>query len=108
MESVSPELPVARLAGIERDIRVLKWILERIERKADARPSPVGHLPTQDSLDLSGLEVDPAALTELLSVDRDEWLREAESIASYYQIFGDRLPPELSQELTDLQHRLQS
>jgi len=50
--------------------------------------------------------VPAAALTELLSVDREQWRQEAADIGKYLQEYGSRTPAALQAELTKLQARL--
>ncbi|NNL66841.1 MAG: phosphoenolpyruvate carboxykinase (GTP), partial [Myxococcales bacterium] len=88
--------------------RVLKWVFERCEGTAKAVETPIGHLPTQDALDLSGLDLDPDDLAELLKVDADGWLHEVPLIREYYAKFGDRMPQELVEQLDALEARLQA
>jgi phosphoenolpyruvate carboxykinase (GTP) len=88
--------------GFGENLRVLRWILGRCRGEADAQRTAIGHLPTPESLDLSGLDVSRAALERLLSVDREAWNRELEDQARFFGKFGDRLPP----ELWDEHHRL--
>ena len=45
-------------------------------------------------------------MIKILVVDKDRWTAEAEEIENYYQIFGDRLPQELTDELNGLKARL--
>ncbi len=92
--------------GFGENSRVLKWIFERIQGRADAVESPIGMLPTEDALDLSGLLIDKNRVKALLSVDNASWKREAEGLKSYFSLFGDRLPREILQELLNLENRL--
>jgi len=92
--------------GFGDNARVLKWIVGRLEGRAEAQETPIGRLPTPDSLDLSGLSLSPAQLELLLSVDPDVWSEEAALIAADYQDFGDRLPAELLRQLEALNRRL--
>jgi phosphoenolpyruvate carboxykinase (GTP) len=75
--------------GFGDNVRVLKWIVERCEGAADAVDSPVGRLPIAGDLDLSGLNVSPEDLAELLTVDRDVWKGEAEASAEDFRKLGD-------------------
>jgi phosphoenolpyruvate carboxykinase (GTP) len=68
--------------------------------------TPIGRLPTVDSLDLSGLSLSPAALEALLSVDAEVWAEEASLIPDFYKRFGDRLPAELWAQYEALVGRL--
>jgi phosphoenolpyruvate carboxykinase (GTP) len=92
--------------GFGDNIRVMKWIFDRCDGKAEADKSAVGYLPTKESLDLTGLDVPDKNLKPLLSIDKDEWNAEAEEMENYYKQFGDRLPAELKDELTGLIERL--
>ena len=94
--------------GFGENIRVLKWIIERCNYNADAVKTPVGYLPTKDSLDLSGLNIPESNLNRVLTIDKREWLEEAEEMEEYYSQFDERLPADLRQELKNLKERLKS
>lgn len=84
--------------GYGENIRVLKWILERVRGGGKSKETAIGYLPTPDALDTSGLKLRQGALEELTSVDREGWLNGAKHIAEHYQQFGERLPAELWSE----------
>jgi phosphoenolpyruvate carboxykinase (GTP) len=88
--------------GFGENSRVLKWIFERENGKAEAVDSPIGRLPA--ALDLQGIESVP--LQKLLHVDREAWLKECEDLAEYFKLFKDRMPEKLSAELQALKRRL--
>jgi phosphoenolpyruvate carboxykinase (GTP) len=92
--------------GYGENSRVLKWIVDRLEGKADAVDSPIGRLPTRDGLDLTGLDLTEAQLDLLLTVDPEIWRAEAALIPEAYARFGDRLPPALWRQLDALGERL--
>ena len=48
--------------GFGENIRVLKWILERLDGKHNARTTPIGRVPTWDAMDLRGLDIGPRPL----------------------------------------------
>ena len=81
--------------GFGDNARVLKWIAERLDGKADALDTAVGRVPTREALDLVGLELSDAALATLLDVDVDVWSEEASLIPEFYAQFGERLPTAL-------------
>lgn len=93
--------------GFGDNIRVMKWIFDRCDGKAEANKSAVGYLPAKESLDLTGLDVPDKNLKRILSIDRNEWIEEAKEMKNYYKQFGDRLPSELKDELTGLTERLE-
>ncbi len=92
--------------GYGENSRVLKWIVERIEGRADASDTPIGRVPTAESLDLDGIDLDPAKLAELLAVDRGVWSEEAQLAARDLAKLGDRLPSAILQEQAALEQRL--
>jgi phosphoenolpyruvate carboxykinase (GTP) len=88
--------------------RVLKWVFERCSDKAPGDETPIGIVPSDGALDLAGLALDDDDVNELLEVDVDGWLAEIPLIREYYRQFGVRLPPALSEELDQLQARLEA
>jgi phosphoenolpyruvate carboxykinase (GTP) len=92
--------------GYGENSRVLKWICERVEGKAKAVQTPIGNLPAEDALDVSGLKISRDEIKALLHVDVGGWKNEAEDIAGYYEKMGDRLPKALKKELEGLKQRL--
>jgi phosphoenolpyruvate carboxykinase (GTP) len=92
--------------GFGENSRVLKWIVQRLDGAASGTETAIGVVPTPADLDLAGLELDPAHLEELLSVDTETWKREAALIPAHFERFGAHLPEELWQEHRDLVERL--
>ena len=92
--------------GFGQNARVLAWVFRRCEDDAEARETAVGLLPTPDSLDLTGLDLDAATIEAILDVDLDEWRAEIPLIREFFQEFGDRLPQELREALDGLEGRL--
>ena len=92
--------------GYGENVRVLKWILERIEDKAAATETPIGFVPTLDALTLDGLDVSRATMEQLLNVDPSEWSKEHADIGKFLQEFGNRLPGEIRDEHSRLGERL--
>ncbi|HOL83822.1 MAG TPA: phosphoenolpyruvate carboxykinase (GTP) [Thermoclostridium caenicola] len=94
--------------GYGDNSRVLKWIFERVSGKANAVKTAIGYMPSVDDLDLSGLDVSRDRMEEILSVNKEQWLAEVESIKEHYASFGDRLPEELKNQLAALEERLKN
>src|SRR3954471_5017453 len=84
--------------GFGENSRVLKWIIERLEGKADATKTAIGHTPTAASLDLDGLKIDGRDLDILLSADIETWKQEASLMPAHLESFGEHLPKELWDE----------
>jgi len=92
--------------GFGENIRVLKWILERVRGGGEAAETQIGFLPSLNALDLHGLDISNEAMKTLTQVDKDGWLRAADGINEFYSGFGKRLPKELHNQVSDLRKRL--
>jgi phosphoenolpyruvate carboxykinase (GTP) len=92
--------------GYGENSRVLAWIVDRLEGLADAVETPIGRVPVEGGIDITGLDIDPAVMHDLFVVDRDSWLAEAELTGEYFAKFGDRVPAELHAQLDTIKTRL--
>ncbi|MCG8307271.1 MAG: phosphoenolpyruvate carboxykinase (GTP) [Cytophagales bacterium] len=92
--------------GYGDNVRVLKWIFERLNGTADAQETAIGYLPNAEDIDVSGIEATKENLDELLSVDIEKWKTEVEGIKEHYAKFEDKLPEALKNELEGLEKRL--
>ena len=92
--------------GFGDNSRVLKWIVERISGTGEATETPIGNIPAPDAIDTEGLNVSAQGMAEILEVCKDSWLAEIKSIKENYISYGDKLPKELSDELSALENRL--
>ena len=92
--------------GFGENGRVLKWIVERLDGQAAAAESPIGRIPTVESLDVEGLDLTRDQLEECLRVDEDEWRAEVPAITEWFDTFGEKLPTLLWAELDGLKTRL--
>ncbi|WP_193374787.1 phosphoenolpyruvate carboxykinase (GTP) [Nocardiopsis baichengensis] len=92
--------------GFGENSRVIKWIVERLEGRAEAQATPIGNLPTEDAIDTEGLDLSAEDLKFLLTVERDTWRQEAGLVPEFFKTFGDQLPPELWEEYNELIDRL--
>jgi phosphoenolpyruvate carboxykinase (GTP) len=93
--------------GYGENVRVLKWILERVKGHGSARETPIGYVPGPEGLTLDGLQISPEALHELLHVNPDSWQTEMDDSCQFFERFGDRLPREMHEEHERLSRRLQ-
>jgi phosphoenolpyruvate carboxykinase (GTP) len=92
--------------GYGENVRVLKWILERVEGRGAAEETPVGFVPTRDALTLEGLQISPEAVEELLRVNPEDWEDDLADSKQFFDKFGSRLPHELREEHEKLSQRL--
>ena len=92
--------------GFGDNSRVLKWVFERVDGTADAVDTAIGRVPTAQGIDLEGLDVPAETLTQLLRVDNETWRGEIPLIEEHFASIGERLPPQLADELRELEKRL--
>jgi phosphoenolpyruvate carboxykinase (GTP) len=93
--------------GFGENARVLKWAIERIEGRAAAVETPIGHVPTPDSLDVTGLDLTRDQVEKVLAVDPAEWRDEVPQIQEWFDKVGtDKVPAMLWTELDALRARL--
>ncbi len=81
--------------GYGENLRVLKWMLDRIHGRAHARETAVGGVPEENDLDLTGLEISRDNIRQALAVNRDEWRAEMESAGEFFAKIGSTMPSEL-------------
>ena len=93
--------------GYGENVRVLKWILERVEGRGAAQETPIGHVPAKNGLSLDGMKISDEALDELLRVDPADWENEIEDSKQFLTRFGARLPKEIREEHGKLAKRFQ-
>ena len=85
--------------GYGENVRVLKWMVERIRGGGQATETPVGFVPAEGALDVDGLSITPAQLREALRVDAGEWLAALQDLDEFYGSFGSRLPATIVKQL---------
>ena len=95
--------------GFGDNMRVLDWIIQRVEGKVDAVETAIGYEPKPEDINIEGLEDDGITVDvvkELLSVDVDCWKEDVKGIKEFYAKFGDKLPEEMKKQLAGLEERL--
>ncbi len=84
--------------GYGENLRVLDWMIQRVEGLAEGVETPIGTLPAKGELNAEGLSLAPGALDELLRVDIEGWQEELRAIGLYLDGFGERMPERLKTE----------
>jgi phosphoenolpyruvate carboxykinase (GTP) len=92
--------------GFSDNSRVLKWMCERVDNKIGAVETPIGLMPKDGDLDLTGLPISAQNMKALMSVDRASWKAEIPDIEKHFALFGDRLPARLTKQLEEFSMRL--
>jgi phosphoenolpyruvate carboxykinase (GTP) len=80
--------------GFSDNMRVLRWIVERINGHGRAVESPLGRMPRFEDIDWRGLDFSREQFNDLMSVDREEWKNEVLSHEELFIRLFDRLPKE--------------
>ena len=91
--------------GYGENVRVLKWILERVEGQGAAQETPIGYVPAMNGLTLDGLKISNEVLNELLRVNPQDWESEIGDTKDFFAKFGNRLPREIREEHEELARR---
>ena len=94
--------------GFGDNVRVLKWIVERLDGDAEAVETPVGYVPAPGAIDTTGLDMTEEQVAKALSVDLEEWRKELPLIEEWFAKFGDKLPSQLADELATLKANLEN
>ena len=93
--------------GFGDNMRVLNWIIDRCEGRAEAVETPIGYEPKPEDIDVEGLgDVTTDTVKDLLTVDKALWKEEVKGIKEFYAKFGDKLPKELESQLATLEANL--
>jgi len=87
--------------GYGENMRVLKWIVERVEGKAGATQTPLGHVP--DRLDMQGLDSFGAdKLAAATQVERGQWGEEMKLHGELVQKLAARIPAAVKKRYEEL------
>ena len=81
--------------GFGENMRVLKWIVERVRGRAIAVEGPIGWMPRYEDLDWRGMEFSRRDFERLLTINREEWQQEVLLHEELFIKLYDRLPKEL-------------
>ena len=82
--------------GFGENMRVLKWVVERARGKSLGVECPLGWVPRYEHLDWRGMEdFTKRDFEAIMSIDRDEWMREIASHDDLFFKLYDRLPKEM-------------
>jgi phosphoenolpyruvate carboxykinase (GTP) len=80
--------------GFGDNMRVLKWIVEKVRGKSNAVESPIGWMPHYEDLDWTGSDFTKQQFDQIMAIDREQWKNELLSHAELFERMYDRLPKE--------------
>jgi len=84
--------------GFSENMRVLRWIVERVQGHGRGRETPVGWVPRYEDIDWAGLDFSREDFEELMKVDRAAWRKEVIAHEELFIELHDHLPPEMIYE----------
>ncbi|MDR2665933.1 MAG: phosphoenolpyruvate carboxykinase (GTP) [Endomicrobium sp.] len=91
--------------GFRDNSRIIKWMLDRIEGRTGAKECEIGLFPQENSIDLSGLDIKKETMEKLLKIDRKDWKKEISMIEDFYAKFGNKIPMDLRNHLSNLKKK---
>jgi phosphoenolpyruvate carboxykinase (GTP) len=84
--------------GFGENIRILRWIVDRVRGRAQGNETPIGWTPHYEDIDWTGLDFPRERFEQLQVVDRDQWRREVIGHEELFIMVHDHLPPEMIYE----------
>jgi phosphoenolpyruvate carboxykinase (GTP) len=94
--------------GFGENIRVLAWMLGRLDGTAAGVDSPLGTLPAEGEIDYRNAGMSAAAWEELMAVDARALFDETDDAYRYLSGFAPRVPAAITNQLRQLRVRLAS
>ncbi|MBU2499580.1 MAG: phosphoenolpyruvate carboxykinase (GTP) [Proteobacteria bacterium] len=92
--------------GFGENLRVIKWIIDRVHGRGYGVESPFGYMPRHQDIHWEGLSYDPETFYRIMSVDREAAKREVREHEELFDNFFDRLPKEFTHHRELLKSRL--
>jgi phosphoenolpyruvate carboxykinase (GTP) len=84
--------------GFRQNFRVLKWIVDRVRGRTQAKETPIGWTPHYQDMDWRGFALEKEKFEQLQNIDRAEWRNEAVEHDKLFISLHDHLPPEMVYE----------
>jgi phosphoenolpyruvate carboxykinase (GTP) len=85
---------------------VLEWVFRRCNGEGETVETPIGLVPAEGELNLSGLEISDEAMHELLTVDDEKVKAQLPQVEQFLEQFGEKLPGRIGEQLEALKQRL--
>jgi phosphoenolpyruvate carboxykinase (GTP) len=93
--------------GFGENMRVLKWIVDRVKGRASAQRTVLGWMPAITDIDWSGLDMPQDTFKKLMQIDKASWGSELASHAEWFEKLGSHVPTELQNRLAELTKSVQ-
>lgn len=89
--------------GFGDNIRVLKWMIDRVHKKVGGRTTPIGTIPNLEDLDMRGLDIPKEIMEKLFGTDMSCWKEELQGVREFLSQFETHMPKEIWEELKNLE-----
>ena len=94
--------------GFGQNMRVLEWVVDRINGKVGASESPFGLVPSYADFNWNGLDLAPGQFMQLTEISREAGLAEVADLKVYFEQFGDHLPADIEAQRVAMGERLEN
>ncbi len=92
--------------GFGDNLRVIEWVIKRCFDEIDADETAIGYVPKAEDINIEDCDIDIETLKKLLTIENEEWEKDAKGIEEFYSKFGNKLPAKLKDELENLKNNL--
>ena len=80
--------------GFSDNMRVLKWVIERVRGRVGAVESPIGWMPRYEDIDWTGCDFSQEQFDNIMTIDREDWKKELLGHEELFERMYDQLPKE--------------
>ena len=92
--------------GYGDNMRVLKWMLDRLEGQAQGEETMFGIAPQYGEINWTGLTFTPEQFKTVTSIDKAAWAEEFKSHDAHFELLSYHMPQELIDTKAALEQRL--
>ena len=89
--------------GYGENVRVLSWIIDRLEGRAAGSETPLGLIPKPEDFEVEGLDLSENWFDQLFSMDKEELIAEVDLIREHYARFAEHLPKQLAAQFNEFE-----
>ena len=92
--------------GFGDNMRVLKWVIDRVAGAVQAKETPAGLVPHIQDLDMTGLSLPKDKLERLFEVKIKDWKTEVDEVRDFLKPYKGRLPAEIREQYEKLERQV--